>query len=78
MKKSTIAFLLILTLFSSHLSKKLTILAEEDDSIIVKTSFEDGDTSMFTPRGEGDTSVFVVKTDGGKTGDSYLAVTERE
>ena len=73
MKKHT--FLLIVLLFSTNFSKKTPMLAE-DDSIIISTSFEDDDFSMFTPRGDDDTSVLVIK-DKGKTGDKCLAVTER-
>ena len=73
MKKHT--FLLIVLLFSTNFSKKTPMLVE-DDSIIISTSFEDDDFSMFTPRGDDDTSVLVIK-DKGKTGDKCLAVTER-
>ena len=76
MKNLKNIILLIALLFSSHFSKKLKMFAE-DDSIIVKTSFEDDDFSMFTPRGADDPSVLVIMDDGGKTGDKYLAVTER-
>jgi endo-1,4-beta-xylanase len=71
------AFLLIFMVFTSYFSKKIKIFAEEDDSMIVSTSFEDSKNTVFTPRGDTDTSVLTVKTDGGKTGDNYLAVTER-
>ena len=76
MKNHITTFLFIFFLISSYFCKKIPILAEaEDDSIICQTSFEDGDFSMFSPRGENE--VLVIKTDGGKTGDNYLAVTER-
>ena len=72
--KKPIALLLILSLISNHFSKKLTIFAEDS---VVKTSFEDGDYSMLTPRGEYDASTFEIKKDGGKTGDNYLWITDR-
>ena len=73
--KKPIALLLILSLISNHFSKKLTIFAEDS---VVKTSFEDGDFSMLTPRGEYDASTFEIKKDGGKTGDNYLWITDRK
>ena len=75
MKSQKTAFLLIALLISSYFSKNLKMFA--DDSKIISTSFEDDDFSMFTPRGDDDTSVLAIKDDGGKTGDKYLAVTER-
>ena len=77
MKRAMRTFLLIFMVFTSYFSKKIKIFAEEDDSMIVSTSFEDSKNTVFTPRGDTDTSVLIVKTDGGKTGDNYLAVTER-
>ena len=73
--KKPIALLLILSLISNHFSKKLTIFAEDS---VVKTSFEDGDYSILTPRGEYDASTFEIKKDGGKTGDNYLWITDRK
>ena len=75
MKTFKTALLLITLLFSSHFCKNLKTFAE-DDSIIISTSFEDDDFSMFSPRGDDDTSVLVIK-EKGKTGDKCLAVTER-
>ena len=76
MKKSMTTFLLIFAIFSIYSSKKISIFAEEEDEgIICKTSFEDGDFSMFSPRGSDE--VLKINTDGGKTGDKYLAVTQR-
>lgn len=73
MKKSLISFFLLYVLFSSYLSKKLPILAEDDE--ICVTSFEDGDFSMFTRRGE--TEVLEIKKGDGKTGSNCLAITNR-
>ena len=74
MKKTLISFLLINFLLSSYFCKKLPILAEDDD-IICETSFEDGDFSMFTPRGEDE--VLEISKTGGNTGDNCLAITKR-
>ena len=73
MKKSLISFFLLYVVFSSYLSKKLPILAEDDE--ICVTSFEDGDFSMFTRRGE--TEVLEIKKGDGKTGSNCLAITNR-
>ena len=75
MNKPFISFLLILSLFSSNFSKKLTIFAEEE---IISTSFEDGDISMFTPRGEYDASTLTLKKDGGNKGSNYLWISDRK
>jgi endo-1,4-beta-xylanase len=72
MKKAT-TFLLIFALFSIYSAKRIPIFAEEE--YICKTSFEDDDFSMFSPRGSDE--VLVINTDGGKTGSKYLAVTKR-
>jgi hypothetical protein len=68
MKKYIVGWFLILSLFSNHFSKKLTIFA---DNSIVNTSFEDGDFSMLSKRGEYDASTLEIKKDGGKTGSNY-------
>ena len=75
MNKPFISFLLILSLFSSNFSKKLTIFAEEE---IISTSFEDGDISMFTPRGEYDAYTLTLKKDGGNKGSNYLWISDRK
>ena len=62
MKKPVLALFLILSLFTNHFSKKLTIFA---DNSIVNTSFEDGDFSMLSKRGEYDASTLTLKKDGG-------------
>jgi endo-1,4-beta-xylanase len=72
--KFLISFLLLSILLSSTLNKKIPIFAEDDD-IICETSFEDGDFSMFSPRGTDE--VLEISTAGGKTGDNCLAVTKR-
>ena len=52
MKKAT-TFLLVFALLSIYSAKRIPIFAEkeEEEEYICKTSFEDGDFSMFTPRG---------------------------
>ena len=75
MKKPILALLLILSLFTNHFSKKLTIFA---DNSILNTSFEDGDFSMLTKRGEYDGSTLEIKKDGGKTGSNYLWISDRK
>ena len=75
MKKPVLALFLILSLFTNHFSKKLTIFA---DNSIVNTSFEDGDFSMLTKRGEYDGSTLEIKKDGGKTGSNYLWISDRK
>ena len=75
MKRAT-TFLLCFALLSIYSAKRIPIFAEaEEEEYICKTSFEDGDFSMFSPRGSDEK--LVIKTDGGKTGKNYLAVTER-
>ena len=74
MKKIMTTLLLLLAILSVYFCKKLSVFAEEEDEgIICKTSFEDGDFSMFSPRGSDE--VLVISSEGGKTGSKCLAVT---
>ena len=75
MKKPFLVLLIILSLFSNHFSKKLTMFAENS---IVNTSFEDDDFSMLTKRGEYDGSTLTIKKDGGNTGSNYLWISDRK
>ena len=76
MKKIMTTLFLLLAILSVYFCKKLSVFAEEEDEgIICKTSFEDGDFSMFSPRGSDE--VLVISSEGGKTGSKCLAVTQR-
>ena len=75
MKKPIISLLLVLSLLSNIISKRLSMFAETS---LISTSFEDGDITMFTKRGDYDASKLTLKKDGGKTGSNYLWVSGRE
>ncbi len=58
MKKPIISLLLVLSLLSNIISKRLSMFAETS---LISTSFEDGDITMFTKRGDYDASKLTLK-----------------
>ncbi|MBP3800506.1 MAG: endo-1,4-beta-xylanase [Clostridia bacterium] len=71
-----ISIIFIFSLFSVYYSNKT--FEEESEDVILSTSFEDGDISMFSKRGEWDSAILSLEKDGGKTGSNYLWISGRQ